>query len=84
MKKYRLFHATCVVLASALIGGVIFLSLCIGVIYIFGVLYPSTGTGPAPSMAEMLYLLLILLGTACATVFSGINGYRYYRKACGV
>ena len=84
MKKHLLLHAACIVLASALLGGVIFLCLGIGLIYAFGVLFPSTGTGAAPSMAEMLYLLFILLGTAGATVFSGIYGYRYYRKACGV
>ncbi|MGZ8269561.1 MAG: hypothetical protein ACXW1T_00115 [Methylophilus sp.] len=84
MKKYRLLHAACIVLASAVLGGVIFLSLSIGLIYIFGALSPSTGTEAAPSMGAMLYLLFVLLGTAGTTVFSGFYSYRHYRKACGV
>jgi ABC-type antimicrobial peptide transport system permease subunit len=84
MKKHHLLHAACIVLASALLGGVIFLSLSIGLIYIFGALSPSTGTEVAPSMGTMLYLFFVLLGTAGTTVFSGLYGYRYYRKACGV
>ena len=84
MKKYHPLHSTCVIFASALIGGVIFLCLGIGLIYIYGALFPSNGTEFAPSMAAMLHLFFVLLGTASATVFSGFYGYRHYRKACGI